>query len=901
MKRYPILLLLALTSAPIDHAAENASPPPSDLGLKTASFDDLEPRSPIVSGGSRTLDWHPGRRDTTSTIWEATENPTNGVDGSASTAVHQYVEVATGLNYVNPITGLYEPSEDLIELSPDGTAGALRGPTKLYVQPNLNVHGAITYITERNRVVQTRPLGLFFYDALSGRTQLIAPIQDCVGELFPPNQVIWKDAFGPIADLRLTYTKAGIESDVILRSQIGLPPGWDSASTRIEVWHEWRGLPNPRSTPRFLSGETDPTRRALMADPDFVDNILDFGELWFPTGAAFATDGSDFPPFGTSKTVRVRDFHNNALSPVAKTWFHLTGRDILVEAVPWEAAKAQFGILPIGQISGFQGTEQPTRADLIANLALPRTSSQPGLSIEPASEPYRPTAWILDYTTVPTSGTSYTFQSGTTYYVSGTTYFSGTLTFNSNCIVKFAANQYLLTYGGFSCNGTSGSPSILTSWEDDLFGQQISGSNGDPGYSASQAIWSYYIPSSHSLTGLRIRWAQTGIDFDANGCGSYAHSVSNISLEFCQTGIYENNGYLTLSGSTKCNLTTSVSTVGCGLASGTLTDIGSSDTDGNGRNDSDDLRYFGRTGSLPGHILGQMESLLSGHSRLTDLPIWSTRNDATATYAYNTGNWLYGVSGFTAFSPWHQYITNYADRTKDVPENVSAITLITPRHGVFATHMSAAYNDGTKVRFVGTDNVCHEVVCLHSEGGPLSQGIWDYSVVVFDQDLPTSVETVPLVPYTILQKLTQSMHFEDLDTYSGRLPIVTYNQLEEAYINDVWKFPDAPDYYTPSKVSMWISGWDSSCHYNNWCSCGSLYNVTSGDSSSPSFLLINGQLVLIGPQSNCASPIWHGPNINTVNAHIQNLDTWVSNQSGTNAMTGYTATEYDVSSFPTLW
>lgn len=50
-----------------------------------------------------------------------------------------------GLNYVpDPATGEWAVSQDLIELMPDGSAAALRGPAKLYAKANLNSPGAIT-------------------------------------------------------------------------------------------------------------------------------------------------------------------------------------------------------------------------------------------------------------------------------------------------------------------------------------------------------------------------------------------------------------------------------------------------------------------------------------------------------------------------------------------------------------------------------------------------------------------------------------------------------------------------------------------------------------------------------------------------------------------------------------
>ena len=147
----------------------------------------------------------------------------------------------------------------------------------------------------------------------------------------------------------------------------------------------------------------------------------------------------------------------------------------------------------------------------------------------------------------------YTFESGTTYLVKGTTYFGGgTVTFQPGCIIKFSGG-YLLMYGGIVCNGRDWMPSILTSKDDDVYGETDYGTDGTsthcPSYVADPALWDYYITNNVSLIGMKIRWAQTAIEFDGSGdpyCNGYpdccgeTNSVTECSLEFCQTGILVN-------------------------------------------------------------------------------------------------------------------------------------------------------------------------------------------------------------------------------------------------------------------------------------------------------------------------------------------------------------------------
>jgi len=75
---------------------------------------------------------------------------------------------------------------------------------------------------------------------------LIAELKDSLGLLYPPNQVIYTNAFTDVrADVRYTYTKAGFEQDVILREQPPSPEayGFDPATTKLEFTRSFSILP----------------------------------------------------------------------------------------------------------------------------------------------------------------------------------------------------------------------------------------------------------------------------------------------------------------------------------------------------------------------------------------------------------------------------------------------------------------------------------------------------------------------------------------------------------------------------------------------------------------------------------------------------------------------------------
>ena len=69
-----------------------------------------------------------------------------------------------------------------------------------------------------------------------------------------------------------------------------------------------------------------------------------------------------------------------------------------------------------------------------------------------------------------------------------------------------------------------------------------------------------------------------------------------------------------------------------------------------------------------------------------------------------------------------------------------------------------------------------------------------------------------------------------------------------------------------------------------------------GDSGSPVFMLINNELVLIGPWKGCDDVAWMGNLIDNINTVIAYLDV-----NCLHGWTGYTVTTYPLSGFPDLW
>jgi hypothetical protein len=112
------------------------------------------------------------RREADETVWRHTATGT------------EYVEFASGLNY-QTTEGEWRPSREEIVLLPDGSAGALQGQHQAIFAPNLNSAGSIHLVSRDDRPFQSHPLGLYYFCAITGRSALVAQVQDSIGELLP--------------------------------------------------------------------------------------------------------------------------------------------------------------------------------------------------------------------------------------------------------------------------------------------------------------------------------------------------------------------------------------------------------------------------------------------------------------------------------------------------------------------------------------------------------------------------------------------------------------------------------------------------------------------------------------------------------------------------------------------
>ena len=443
------------------------TPTPAPLPAEQAP-----PLSPNVS-----TSYQVGEQGANQRVWQQIVRTTDTRGNLILSTNRAYVELATGLNFMDPVTGTWSASREVIEAHPGGAIAPF-GQHKVIFANNLNSAGAIDLQMPDGREMRSTILGLAYCDTVSGRSVLIAETKDCQGQIVGSNQVIYLDAFdGVTANARFRYTLAGLEQDVILLSQ---PPpaeafGLSSTSSVLQVWTEFTAAPTP--IVRTLSG-------AAGGSAESPDQALDFGSMQMRMGHAFLA--------GQNPLMGVR---------TAKQWVTAGGRNILVESVGVSAIAGQLAQLPASAQAEPKPAIGSVRYVVSAERLLP--APKPAGKIESSAMQLakadldQKRGLVLDYSELNSEQGDFTFETGETYFADGDFIIDGTATFQAATTVKFARGSAIIeALGPVPCAvwpTDPYDPAIFTSMDDDSVGERIETSTGHPetrqGGSGNYYIW----------------------------------------------------------------------------------------------------------------------------------------------------------------------------------------------------------------------------------------------------------------------------------------------------------------------------------------------------------------------------------------------------------------------------
>jgi hypothetical protein len=422
--------------------------------------------------------------------------------------VQRFEEAATGLNFINS-AGQLEPSKVEVDVMPDGTLCSTNGQHSVFWPDDIGT-GVIKVIEPGGTELDSAPLCLSYWDGTN--SIVVSVVTNATATLVSSNQVMYQNALGAGASLLYSYTKAGLEQDVVLEQQLPAPQGLNLNTVRLEMVSEFFS-----EAPPAVQASTVST-----AAGDIENDSLTFGTMSMGPGKAFML-GSSSPPVG-----------------IERQWITQEGRQILVEEVPLASIRDELSSLPLRRVS----SRKPVHSgNLVANKRilpprrLPRTSHrQHPRPLRYAKGPGH--GFVLDYQIVNGSVTNYTFCGDTTYYISSELDLFGTNnSFEGGAIIKYANGASIVVEG--NSTGTSvqtltanDRPVIFTCADDNTIGDEITGSTGNPsGYYANPALEiSGSAGSPGVLSNLRISYAQTGIE--VNG-----QTPEFFDVQFVQCGV----------------------------------------------------------------------------------------------------------------------------------------------------------------------------------------------------------------------------------------------------------------------------------------------------------------------------------------------------------------------------
>jgi hypothetical protein len=460
-----------------------------------------------VTSGPSPASYIIGQQGANSRVWQKVIQTKDARGNAVSQTNQAYVELSTGLNFWR--NGEWVPSMEEIEISPGGTsAAATNGQHQVYF-PGDVYSGAIKLVTPNGQTLVSDPIGLAYYDGTN--SVFLAAVTNSTGAILPSgNQVIYTNAFAGLnADLIYTYTKAGMEQDVVLRQQPPDPAslGLNSAQTRLQVLTEF--VTAPQATVTATTVQT--------AAGALEDDSLSFVGMQMGQGKAFLIGA------------------NSPSVEVDKKWVVIQGRQFLTEEVPIISLASAIDTLPPYPAQAGTGTKPVISKNVILPPQRHVHTTPKAQFLAQAMPPA--TGLVLDYEILNSSQTNYCFRGDTTYFISGPLVLYGTNNFEGGTVLKYT-NNAMITLGGAAVNWLAGPyrPVIFTAWNDDSVGGTISGSLGNPANNCANPALRILFPTTFNqpISNFRIAYAVQAVWLS----GSANYFFYDGQIVNCQYGFY---------------------------------------------------------------------------------------------------------------------------------------------------------------------------------------------------------------------------------------------------------------------------------------------------------------------------------------------------------------------------
>lgn len=524
--------------------------------------------------------------------------------------VRSVTRLETGLNYWDGKK--WTPGDATFHLSAGGEyVYANKLQAKVRLSANLAESNSVVMTTPDGIVLNTTPVAIGLYDAVSGNSMIIAAITNCTGTLISSNEVLYENAFdGVSGDILYTLAPGSFSQDVIWRENIDPADyGFPTNSSRIQIFTAFNS-PAPKQIARLLRVETNQTIRNRMATPDLIDHTLKFGRLKFGPGHAFATTSASR--------------FNGA--PVAKDFETINGQSYLIESVEYTDVKNALQSLPRRvSIRAAKMKMMKSLGKHYAEIPAPHSTAKATFAIKVGgnmlADAMRAKGVIADYVNYVYAGPDpMILQGDTTYLVSGAVDCDD-LVVEGGTVVKYANDEfpvneiaYIEVDGNLTCETSPYLPAIFTAGDDDSVGNTMNGfwmyysgtispgGYGDPClvllnpsslencrfFYARQAVQSLLSYQTNTFYDCQIANSVTGLSpddasFTLENClvanvtnlvddavsGNCALSLLNCTVDNCMTVmVYQASDSLNATNSIFSNIGSLTNTAGAGLIGG---------------------------------------------------------------------------------------------------------------------------------------------------------------------------------------------------------------------------------------------------------------------------------------------------------------------------------------------
>lgn len=220
--------------------------------------------------------------------------------------------------------------------------------------------------------------------------------------------------------------------------------------------------------------------------------------------------------------------------------------------------------------------------------------------------------------------------------------------------------------------------------------------------------------------------------------------------------------------------------------------------------------------SLVNTINRQAISLLNNKTASTDRSLYTTQDAYGKKFIRNESCWLNGVRNITSISPAQMSGTPWHQR---------AGTIITKKHIIYANHFGVPIIDGgTPIYFVTRDNQIIERRVIKQ----IADAASDIAIGLLDSNIPDTIEIAPVLP----------PDFEKHLGIHNKFLIATFDAEEKANVqqcnslfNGGFSINTLHESYVEPEYRP-LSSWSEP--------------TIVGDSGNPSFVIIYGELVLLG-------------------------------------------------------